>query len=224
MSERTQPPFQVLERDRPFHGHVVDVRVDRIASADGRTGTREVVEHPGAVAALVIDQEGAVLLVDQWRHAIGGRLVEVPAGKYDVSGEHVEDALRRELAEELRMEGGTLTWLTTFYTTPGWSDEVVDLFLAEGVRPIDGAGPEPDWEEAGMEVVRLSFQEALELATARPPGDSKTLVALGLYGLRQAGLWSPDPSGRPPPDAPQRRAARRPPAGEGSSDQRPPVP
>jgi 8-oxo-dGTP pyrophosphatase MutT (NUDIX family) len=224
MSERTHPPFQVLDRDRPFHGHVVDVRVDRIASPDGRTDTREVVEHPGAVAALVIDQEGAVLLVDQWRHAIGGRLVEVPAGKYDVSGEHVEDALRRELAEELRVEGGTLTWLTTFYTTPGWSDEVVDLFLAEGVRPISGDGPEPDWEEAGMEVVRLPFDEALALAAGRPPGDSKTLVALGLYGLRQAGRWSPDKSRRPPPDAPQRRAALRPPAGERSSDQHPPVP
>jgi ADP-ribose pyrophosphatase len=224
MTGSTQPPFQVLDRERPFHGHVVDVRVDRIASADGRTGTREVVEHPGAVAALVIDQEGAVLLVDQWRHAIGGRLVEVPAGKYDVSGEHVEDALRRELAEELRVEGGKLTWLTTFYTTPGWSDEVVDLFLAEGVRPIDGDGPEPDWEEAGMEVVRLSYEEALTLASTRPPGDSKTLVALGLYGLWRAGVWSPDPSGRPAPDAPRRRAARRPPTHERSSGQRPPVP
>ncbi len=200
MTGSTQPPFQVLDRERPFHGHVVDVRVDRIASADGRTGTREVVEHPGAVAALVIDQEGAVLLVDQWRHAIGGRLVEVPAGKYDVSGEQVEDALRRELAEELRVESGTLTWLTTFYS------------------------PEPDWEEAGMEVVRLSYEEALTLASTRPPGDSKTLVALGLYGLWRAGVWSPDPSGRPAPDAPRRRAARRPPTHERSSGQRPPVP
>ncbi len=193
MTGSGQPPFQVLERSRPFHGHV-------------------------------IDQAGAVLLVDQWRHAIGGRLIEIPAGKYDVSGEYVEDALRRELAEELRVEGGTLTWLTTFYTTPGWSDEVVDLFLAEGVHPIDGDGPEADWEEAGMEVVRLSYEEALTLASARPPGDSKTLVALGLYGLRRAGLWSPDPSSEPPPDAPRRRAESRPSADERGSGPRPPVP
>jgi 8-oxo-dGTP pyrophosphatase MutT (NUDIX family) len=219
-----RPPFEVLDCSRPFHGHVVTVRVDRIAGPDGRGGTREVVEHPGAVAALAIDQEGAVLLVDQWRHAIGGRLVEIAAGKYDVTGERVEDALRRELAEELRVEGGTLTWLTTFYTTPGWSDEVVDLYLAEGVRPIDGDGPEADWEEAGMEVVRLSFQEALRLATTGTPGDSKTLVALTLYGLLREGRWAPDPSGRPAPDAPARRAARRPPAGESVSGQRPPKP
>jgi 8-oxo-dGTP pyrophosphatase MutT (NUDIX family) len=224
MTASGRPPFEVLDRSRPFHGHVVTVRVDRIAGEDGRIGTREVIEHPGAVAALVIDQEGAVLLVDQWRHAIGGRLVEIPAGKYDVSGEHVEDALRRELAEELRVEGGTLTWLTTFYTTPGWSDEVVDLFLAEGVRPIDGDGPEADWEEAGMEVVRLSFEEALRLATTKPPGDSKTLVGLTLYGLLRAGEWSPDPAGRPPPDAPERRAVRRPPTGETVPGQQPPKP
>jgi 8-oxo-dGTP pyrophosphatase MutT (NUDIX family) len=206
-----EPPFRLLGYSRPFHGHVVDVRVDRIVSEDGRTGTREVVEHPGAVAALAVDEQGRVLLVDQWRQAIGARLLEIPAGKYDVEGELVEDALRRELAEELRVEGGTLTWLATFYTTPGWSDEVVDLFLAEGVRAIAGGHPEGDWEEAGLRVVRLDYQEALAVATTRPPGDSKTLVALALYGLKQAGRWAPDPAGGPAPDAPRRRAAARPP-------------
>ncbi len=204
-------PFELLGYSRPFRGHVVDVRVDRIASQDGRTGTREVVEHPGAVAALAVDEQGRVLLVDQWRQAIGARLLEIPAGKYDVEGELVEDTLRRELAEELRVEGGTLTWLATFYTTPGWSDEVVDLFLAEGVRSIEGAHPEADWEEAGLQVVRLDYQEALAVATASRPGDSKTLVALALYGLKQAGRWAPDPAGGPAPDAPARRAATRPP-------------
>ncbi len=212
MTAAAEPPFRVLGRSRPFRGHVVDVRVDRIASPDGRTGTREVVEHPGAVAALAVDEEGQILLVDQWRHAIGARLLEIPAGKYDVEGELVEDALRRELAEELRVESGTLSWLATFYTTPGWSDEVVDLFLAEGVRPIRGRIPEADWEETGLQVVRLEYEEAVAVATGRPPGDSKTLVALGLYGLKRAGAWVPDPAGSPAPDAPAKRAAHRPPA------------
>ncbi|HZD70503.1 MAG TPA: NUDIX hydrolase [Actinomycetes bacterium] len=210
MSSTAESPFQILGRSRPFRGHVVDVRVDRIAGPDGRIATREVVEHPGAVAALAVDGEGEVLLVDQWRQAVGARLVEIPAGKYDVRGESVEDALRRELAEELRVEGGTLTWLVSFYTSPGWSDEVVDLYLAEGVRPIDGRAPEADWEEAGLRVVRLRYDQALAMATSRPPGDSKTLVALALYGLRRAGRWAPDPAGHPTPDAPARRAASRP--------------
>jgi ADP-ribose pyrophosphatase len=188
---------------------VLTVRTDRIVDDDGRTGEREVVEHNGAVAALVVDDDGRVVLVDQWRHAVGGRLLEIAAGKYDVDGEAVEDALRRELAEELGVEGGTLTFLASFYTTPGWSDEVLDLYLAEGVTPIEGGAPAADWEEQGIEVLRLPLEAALRRA-AGPPGDAKTLVALGLYGLMRAGSWAPDPDGRPPPDAPARRAAARP--------------
>jgi ADP-ribose pyrophosphatase len=207
------PDFRVIGTERPFAGLLVRVRVDLIAGPDGREDRREVVEHPGAVAALVVDQEGHILLVDQWRHATGRRVLEVAAGKYDVHGEQVEQALRRELAEELGVEGGRLTWLVTFYTTPGWSDEVVDLFLVEGVRPLGGEAPAGDWEEAGLEVVALDFDQAVERATRNPPGDSKTLVALGLYGLLRAGRWTPDPAGTPTPDAPARRAAARPGAG-----------
>ena len=204
------PPFRILHSSRPFRGELVTVRTDRVADAEGRTASREVAEHPGAVAALVVDEDGRVLLVDQWRHAVGGRLLEVAAGKYDVAGETVEQTLRRELAEELRVEGGTLTWLASFHTTPGWSDEVLDLYVAEGVRPLGGAAAELQWEEAGLEVVRVPYEEALALATGAATGDAKTLVALGLYGLMRAGVWSPDPAGRPPPDAPRRRADARP--------------
>jgi ADP-ribose pyrophosphatase len=203
------PPFRVIASRRPFQGKVVTVRTDLIADEDGRTDEREVVEHNGAVAALVIDDAGLVVLVEQWRHAVGARVLEIAAGKYDVHGEAVEDALRRELAEELGVEGGTLTFMASFYTTAGWSDEILDLYLAEGATPIQGGAPETDWEERGMEVVRLPFEEAVRRA-AGPPGDAKTLVALGLYGLMRAGSWAPDQADRPPPDAPARRAANRP--------------
>jgi 8-oxo-dGDP phosphatase len=203
------PPFRTVESRRPFKGKVVTVRTDRIADDDGRTSHREVVEHPGAVAALVVDEDGRVVLVEQWRHAVGARVLEVAAGTYDVHGEPVEGAIRRELAEELGVEGGTLTWLASFYTTPGWSDEVLDLYLAEGVSPIEGGAPAADWEEQGLEVVRLPFEEALQRATSTTC-DAKTLVALGLYGLKLAGSWAPDQADRPPPDAPARRAAARP--------------
>ncbi len=205
----TEPPFRIVDTQRPFKGTVVAVRVDRIVDGEGQTGDREVVEHNGAVAALVVDDDGLVVLVDQWRHAVGARVLEIAAGKYDVDGEAVEDALRRELAEELGVEGGTLTFLASFYTTPGWSDEVLDLYLAEGVTSMEGEAAAADWEEQGIEVVRLPFEEAVRRA-AGPPGDAKTLVALGLYGLKLAGTWAPDQADRPPPDAPARRAAGRP--------------
>ena len=203
-------PFRIVASRRPFSGQLIRVRVDRIADDDGNQSEREVAEHGGAVAALVVDQDGAVLLVEQWRHPVGARMLEVPAGRYDVEGETVEAALRRELAEELHVEGGTLTWLASCYTTPGWSDEVVDVYLAEGVRPVAGEQAALDWEEAGLQVVRVPFEEAVRLATRASPGDSKTLVALGLYGLLRAGTFAPDQAGRPAPDAPRRRAAARP--------------
>ena len=209
MADPPPPPFRTVDTRRPFRGKVVTVRTDRIVDDDGRTGEREVVEHNGAVAALVVDDDGRVVLVDQWRHAVGARLLEIAAGKYDVEGEAVEDALRRELAEELGVEGGTLTFLSSFYTTPGCSDEVLDLYLAEGVTPIQGGARAAEWEEQGIEVARLPLEEALRRA-AKPPGDAKTLVALGLYGLKLAGTWAPDQADRPPPDAPARRAAARP--------------
>ena len=209
MADPPPPPFRTVDTRRPFRGKVLTVRTDQIVDDDGRTSEREVIEHNGAVAALVVDDEGRVVMVDQWRHAVRARLLEIAAGKYDVEGEAVEDALRRELAEELGVEGGTLTFLASFYTTPGWSDEVVDLYLAEGVTLIQGGAPAADWEEQGIEVVCLPFTEALRRA-AGPPGDAKTLVALGLYGLKLAGTWAPDQADRPPPDAPARRAAARP--------------
>jgi ADP-ribose pyrophosphatase len=188
----------VLGSERPFQGHVINVRLDRIADGDGREGIREVVEHPGAVCGLVIDEHGRVVLVEQWRQAMGRRMLEVVAGKYDVEGEAPEETLRRELAEELGYEGGTLTFMTSFATTPGWSNEVVDLYLVEGARPMPAdRRPEPDWEEIGLRPVVLPLAEALRAAGGRDVGDSKTIVALALYSLYKAGAWAPDPAARP---------------------------
>jgi ADP-ribose pyrophosphatase len=201
-------PYTVTRSERPFSGKIVTVRVDDVRAPDGRTSKREVAEHPGAVAALVVDQQGRIVLVEQWRQATGRRMLEIPAGKYDVDGEEVEAALRRELEEEIGVEGGELTWLTTFATSAGWSDEVVDLYLLEGATPLERGRPEGDWEEATMEIVALPYDEAVARLTGEL-GDSKTLIALGLYGLLRAGRWAPDQRLAPAPDAPASRAAAR---------------
>jgi 8-oxo-dGDP phosphatase len=206
-----QPGYQVTSSSRPFSGHVVTVRVDEILGADGRRGTREVVEHPGAVAALVVTDTDQVVLVEQWRQPMGARMLEVVAGRYDKPGETVVEALRRELAEELGLYGGEVTWLTTFATTPGWSDELLDLYLVTGARPLPDGGPPREWEEAGLKVVTLSFADAVAAAASGGIGDGKTLVALGLYGLLRAGVWTPSGSEPDRVDPARRAAAGRPP-------------
>jgi 8-oxo-dGTP pyrophosphatase MutT (NUDIX family) len=209
--------YQVTGSRRPFTGHVVAVRVDEIVGADGRRGTREVVEHPGAVAALVVDDDGHLVLVEQWRQPLGRPMLEIVAGRYDKAGETVEQALRRELTEELGVTGGQLTWLTTFATTPGWSDELLDLYLVVGAAPLPGGRPERGWEEATLRPVTLTLEEAVARVASLGVGDAKTLVALGLYGLMRSGVWQP---GGDPPSAtvPARRAAAARPPGTRTGD------
>lgn len=204
--------YQVTGSHRPFSGEIVTVRVDEIVGADGRRGTREVIEHPGAVAALVVDDADRVVLVEQWRQPMGTRMLEVVAGRYDKAGETVAEALRRELAEELGLHGGEITWLTTFATTPGWSDELLDLYLVTGARPLPGGRPRREWEEAALRPVTLEFPDAVARAASGGIGDGKTLVALGLYGLLRSGVWIPSGRGTPDTTDPARRAAQgRPP-------------
>lgn len=205
--EEDRPNFRVVERECVFEGALLHVRVDHIEDASGRRGTREVVEHPGAVAAVVLDDHDRVFLVRQWRQALGRRTIEVPAGKYDADGESAQETLRRELVEELGVEGGSIRWLGTVATSPGWSDEVVDVAVVEGVVPVVGGRPPGDWEEAELEVITASFAEALDLIAAAAPADAKSVAAMSLYALVRAGMWSPSGIGPPSDVAARRRVA-----------------
>ena len=187
-----RPPAAV----RGQGGHGPD-RPDR--HEDGRTSEREVVEHNGAVAALVVDDDGQVLLVDQWRHAVGARVLEVAAGKYDVRGERSSTP-------------SAASWPRSWGRGrhPDLAGQLLDDPGMErrGARPVPGRGRHPDRGRAASRPTGRSRASRRGCRTTRrpraagPPGDAKTLVALGLYGLMQAGRWTPDQADRPPPDAP----------------------
>lgn len=147
---------------------------------DGRE--RELVEHPGAVAILPVDTDGNVVFVRQLREATRRRLLELPAGGLG-PGEDPLDCARRELAEETQLTGGTWTHLTTFWTTPGFSRELMWLYAAEGVEPADHY-TEPDADEE-LEVVRVPLADVAALIPEL--GDLKTIAGLLLY-LRRQGL------------------------------------
>ena len=164
--------------DYAFRGRLILVRV--LATP---RGTREIVEHPGAVAIVVRDAEGRVLLVRQLREAVGKEVWEIPAGKLE-PGEAPEEAARRELCEETGLDAEELVPLGAIYPTPGYSSEVIYLFLAQGLAGVPQASSEVS------EVRFFTPGEVAKLAQAGE-GDGKTLAALALLKLRNQGGEQP---------------------------------
>ena len=142
-------------------GRVVDVRTDVIEFADGSTATRDVVVHPGAVGVIALDAQDRVLLVRQYRHAVGQLLWEPPAGLLDEPGEDPLDAVKRELFEEAHHVAETWHVLVDAYTSPGMTDEAVRIYLARDVRPADGERHETVDEERDMLVRWVALDDAV---------------------------------------------------------------
>jgi ADP-ribose pyrophosphatase len=168
-----------VERRVLHRGRFVTFRIDTIRDAAGRPGIREVVEHPGAVAVLPILGDD-VLLVRQFRTPIGRVLLELPAGTLDRlpdgSVEDPEEAAPRELAEETGYRAAEWRLLGRFWSAPGFTDELMHLYLARDLTPlVDYRGPD---EDEHLEVVRLPWREAVEMARLGRIEDAKTLVGL----------------------------------------------
>jgi ADP-ribose pyrophosphatase len=167
-------------------------RVDTIERADGSRATRDIVGHPGAVAILAIDDDDQVLLVRQYRVAVGEALLEIPAGTLDVGPdgtiEDPDEAARRELEEETGMRAGSWRKIATFFTAPGFASELMHLYLATDLRAADGSDRlQPD-EDEYLEVERLPWRDALAAAERGEFRDGKSLVGLlWLARLREAG-------------------------------------
>ncbi len=130
----------LLQSERRYSGRIIHVDHDTVRFPDGSTGHLEMIRHPGAAAVVpFLDDPGGpnprVLLIHQFRHAADGLLWEVPAGTLS-PGETPDACARRELAEEAGMEAATLQRLTTIFTTPGFTDERIHLYLATGLGPV----------------------------------------------------------------------------------------
>jgi ADP-ribose diphosphatase len=163
---------------RVFSGRVLDLDVDTVRFPDGSVGDLEMIRHPGASAVVpfVNDPRGAdpeVLLIRQFRHAADRSVWEIPAGRLE-PGEAPETCARRELEEEAGVTAGELRRLTTIYTTPGFTDERIHLFLASGL----GEGTERREADEFLEVHRMPWSRVLRLIEQGEVEDGKTLVAL----------------------------------------------
>lgn len=166
-------PERTLESRRPFIGRLLRLRVDEVELDDGRRASREVVEHPGAVAMLAWDGEH-LALVRQWRHAAGRALLEVPAGTLD-PGEEPAATAARELAEEADLEADTWEQGPAFFTAPGFCTEYLTVYLATDLHPADESS-QPDDED--LEVVRMTLPQALAAIDSGDIEDAKSIVAI----------------------------------------------
>jgi 8-oxo-dGTP pyrophosphatase MutT (NUDIX family) len=159
-----------------YEGEIVDVRIDEFRYDDGETAERELVVHPGAVAVVASDDE-SVYLVRQPREAVGEpALLELPAGMLDVEGESPLECAQRELAEEIGMTARSWSELKRFYSSPGFAQEEVTLFVATGLEAIPDREPDP---EERIEVIAWPLAE-LDRAIGEC-ADSKTLIGLLLF-------------------------------------------
>lgn len=145
----------VVSTDRVFEGRVISVRKDVVTMPGGTTSQRDVVEHPGAVGVVALDDQGRVLLVSQYRHPVRRRLEELPAGLLDVDGEPGVEAAKRELAEEAGLAARTWHVLVDALTSPGMTDEAIRLYLARDVHEVDREAQEHEEAELTSEWLPL---------------------------------------------------------------------
>lgn len=177
MTEQQKPGL--ISRQPVHKGRIVDLSIDTVRFPNGKTGQLEMIRHSGASAVLPVlsaldGEDPQILLIRQYRYAAGGYLLEVPAGRPDREGEDWEECARRELQEETGLKAEKLIKLTEIYTTPGFTDEKIHLFVATGLT--NGANSLD--EDEFLETVTLPMSEALRMVRDGEITDAKTICTL----------------------------------------------
>ena len=162
-------------------GRILEFRIDTVQAADGHRSTRDIAGHPGGVCMVAIDDKDRVLFVRQWRHAIGGPLLEIPAGTLDRHPDgSLEDhavAAARELEEETGARAGAWRYLGAFYTAPGFTSELMHLYLATGLTAANSDRLGPD-EDERLELEAVPLADAVTMAERGEIADAKSIVGL----------------------------------------------
>ncbi len=169
-------------REILYRGKIFDLVLERVEDAGGGTVVREIARHPGGAVAVPLFDDGRLMLVRQLRYPLGREIVEFPAGKLQ-PGEDPARAAARELAEETGWTAGALEKLLSFYSTPGFCDEVLHLYLATGLAPSPG-GPRREKGESTMSVLTIPLTEAIAMVERGEIEDAKTVAGILLVERR----------------------------------------
>lgn len=166
---------KTIKRDVKFTGNLISLHVDEVSLPDGNRSIREVVTHPGAVAVIALTKENKLLMVKQYRKPLERTLVEIPAGKIEPN-EAPEITAVRELEEETGYTTDNLSYVTSFYTSPGFADEIIHLYFTDQLIELEEAvaGDEDEF----IEIVELSIEEAEQYVKEKKIYDAKTAYAL----------------------------------------------
>jgi ADP-ribose pyrophosphatase len=174
---------KTLKTEQIFSGKVISLQVDEVELPNGNVSKREIVKHPGAVAVIPVTAENKIVMVEQYRKALERTIIEIPAGKLE-KGEKPEICAARELEEETGYECVNMEWLISFYTSPGFADEIIHLYKATGLsKKLNAASPD---EDEFVNLMEFSLDEAVQLINEQKIYDAKTAYAVQYLQLQEA--------------------------------------
>ncbi len=165
-----------------FEGKIISVQVDEVELPNGELAKREIVRHPGAVGLIALTDENKIVMVEQYRKPLERSLLEIPAGKLE-PGEEPAVTAERELEEETGYRAGKMEYISSFYTSPGFANEIIHLYLATELEKLEN--PADGDEDEFIELMELSLEEALECIKGERIYDAKTVFAVQFLQLME---------------------------------------
>lgn len=174
---------KTIKTEQIFNGKVLSLRVDDVELPNGKYSKRELIKHPGAVAVIAITNENKIVMVEQYRKALEQSLIEIPAGKLE-PGEAPSVTAARELEEETGYVSSKMEHIISFYTSPGFADEIVHLYIATELQKKENSAACD--EDEFVEVMEISLEEAQQYIKEKRIYDVKTVYAVQYLQLREA--------------------------------------
>lgn len=166
---------KTIATEKKYNGKIISLQVDDVTLPNGKTSKRELIKHPGAVAVIPITKDNKIVFVEQYRKPLEKSIIEIPAGKLELEEEPRATAIR-ELEEETGYTSNNLSFVTSFYTSPGFADELMYIYITDELKALEN--PVEGDEDEFVEIVELTLAEAKQYVEEERIHDAKTNYAV----------------------------------------------